>query len=389
MEYVAYQDDVGKPSAGVHEAQAANIKMVHLFKEKGLTAHPDKTGYIVFGSEKYKEQVNEQLETCELTLGTFKVKRKVCDKYLGQILHTEGNRASIEATIKEREGRIKGAIFEVKGIIEDFQMQAIGGMMSAWELWEKAMVPSLLSGSGTWVGATKHEYEACDKIQDLFWRVMLEVPDSCPKIALRAETRMIGMKHRVWQHKLLLLRRIQKQSMETLSRQILNVQQANQWPGLAAEVKDICRELGIPDINGREVSDGEVKTAILEHHDRLLIEEVENSKKMRQHAQDNFKKVQDYLKGKSVDNCRMAFRIRCEMVKEVRGNFKDKYRRKGGEHALNCEDCNSNQVQTQTHCLVCPHWEKLRTDLDLSKMEGMVTYFQRLLTERLKGDSGS
>ena len=47
--------------------------------------------------------------------------------------------------------------------------------------------------------------------------------------------------------------------METLSSKVLDVQQANQWPGLAAEVKDICRELGIPNINGREVTDGEVK----------------------------------------------------------------------------------------------------------------------------------
>ena len=59
-------------------------------------------------------------------------------------------------------------MFEVKSIIEDFRMQAIGGMMAAWHLWERAMVPSLLSGA---------------------------------KIALRAETRMIGMKHRIWEHK--------------------------------------------------------------------------------------------------------------------------------------------------------------------------------------------
>ena len=30
-EYVAYQDDVGKPSAGVRQAQTANIKMSSLF----------------------------------------------------------------------------------------------------------------------------------------------------------------------------------------------------------------------------------------------------------------------------------------------------------------------------------------------------------------------
>ena len=138
-------------------------------------------------------------------------------------------------------------------------MQAIGSMMSAWELWEKDMVPSLLSGAGTWLGATNSEYEECDKIQDMFWRVMLEMPESCPRIALRAETRMIGMKHRVWLQKLLLLRRIQKQNKETLSRKILDVQQANQWPGLAAEVKVICMELGIPDTNGREVTEGELQ----------------------------------------------------------------------------------------------------------------------------------
>ena len=207
-EYFAYQDDIGKPSAGVNEAQAANIKMDQLFKEKGLDAHPDKTGYIFFGSKNYKEKVANQLEGCELSLGNFSVKRKEFDRYLGQILHTDGVRASVEATIAEREGKMKGAIFEVKSIIEDFKMQALGGMMAAWELWEKAMVPSLLSGAGTWVGATGNEYDRCDKLQEMFWRVMLEVPESCPRIALRAETRMIGMKYRVWQCKLLLIKRI-------------------------------------------------------------------------------------------------------------------------------------------------------------------------------------
>ena len=171
--------------------------MSHLFEERNLSAHPDKTCYIVLGSKKYKDNIAKQLDTCELSLGGFPVKRKTCDRYLGHMLHSDGNKASVEATIREREGKLKGAIYEVKSIIEDFQMQALGGMLSAWELWEKAMVPSLLSGAGTWVGTTMEEYERCDKVQDLFWRVMLEVPESCPRIALRAETRMIGMKQRV------------------------------------------------------------------------------------------------------------------------------------------------------------------------------------------------
>ena len=78
--------------------------------------------------------------------------------------------------------------------------------MAAFELWERAMVPSLLSGAGTWVGITSTEEERLDKIQEFFWRVMFKVPESCPRIALRAETGIMGMKHRVWLSKLLLLK---------------------------------------------------------------------------------------------------------------------------------------------------------------------------------------
>ena len=51
--------------------------------------------------------------------------------------------------------------------------------------------------------------------------VMLRVPESCPWIALRAETGMTGMKHRIWQMKLMLLRRIQKQN--TLCREVAGI----------------------------------------------------------------------------------------------------------------------------------------------------------------------
>jgi hypothetical protein len=36
--------------------------------------------------------------------------------------------------VKDRQGKIKGAAIEVKSIIEDFHMQAMGGLVAAWEL---------------------------------------------------------------------------------------------------------------------------------------------------------------------------------------------------------------------------------------------------------------
>ena len=113
---------------------------------------------------------------------------------LGQILDGEGLDRSAEKTVQERMGRIKGANMEIKTIIEEFQMHAICGMMAAWELLERALIPSLLSGAGTWFGMKKGKkaIEMCDRLTFFFLRVMLTVPESCPKIALQCETGMMG-----------------------------------------------------------------------------------------------------------------------------------------------------------------------------------------------------
>ena len=171
------------------------------------------------------------------------------DKYLGQMIHDDGSGRSAEATVEERTGRIKGAAMEIKAIIEEFQMQAMGGLMAAWELWEKALVPSLLSGAGTWTGDIKRAVDMCDKIQEFFWRVVLTVPESCPKLALRCETKQLGMKWRIWQMKVCLLQKIKRHEKEILAKKIYDEGKQMGRPGLWHEVSDIYKKVGIPDVN--------------------------------------------------------------------------------------------------------------------------------------------
>ena len=144
------------------------------------------------------------------------------------------------------------------------------------------------------------------------------------------------------------------QKMTSLSRLILEEQIRNKWPGLVSEVQEICKELNIQDLSVDDVSANTIKQAVFDHHYKELKETIAKSKKMEKHKDENYKEIPEYMKGKSVENCRMAFRIKCEMVEEIRGNYKSKYRRMGGEDALLCPDCPSGQIQTQMHCLVCP-----------------------------------
>ena len=100
------------------------------------------------------------------------------------------------------------------------------------------------------------------------------------------------MMYRVWQSKLLLLKRIKRQSHTTLRRQILEEKQTNKWPGLLAEVSNICSELGIPDLNSHNAPAAHIKKAILHHHGKHMTEKIAKSKKMMKHKNENFSEVQ-------------------------------------------------------------------------------------------------
>ena len=107
--------------------------------------------------------------------------------------------------------------------------------------------------------------------------------------------------------------------------------------------------------------------------------------RIKKHNDDDFRELQPYFDEKSVDNGRMAFRIRSHMVKDIPGNFKNMYRRRGTEtDGLLCPDCGGEEILTQSHCLACPAWSELRQGLEMTNINDLVIFFRKLLVERAK-----
>ena len=208
---------------------------------------------------------------------------------------------------------------------------------------------------------------------------MLTVPESCPKIALRCETGMLGMKWRIWLEKILLLVRIKNQDMTSLSRQVYEESRVKGWPGLGEEVTEICKDIGIPDVNDVFVSKPGIKKAIWDHHYVDLKKELDDSNNLKDINNDDFHKVQEYFNDKSVGNTRMAFKVRSQMVPEIPGNFKNNFK-----DGLLCSYCQEGQIMTQGHCLDCPAWVELRKGLELTNIADMVVFFRKLMAERAR-----
>ena len=79
---------------------------------------------------------------------------------------------------------------KIRSVIEEFAMQIMGGMMAAKTLLERALLPSLLPGCCNWTGITKKTEDNCDDLILMYWRVMMKVPESTPKIGLIAELQL-------------------------------------------------------------------------------------------------------------------------------------------------------------------------------------------------------
>ena len=213
-------------------------------------------GQQILGSKKYKEDA--QLKNNSIDFEKFQLKEKTSDKYLRQV--SESNLASSAlASVKDRVGKIKGAAIEIKAIIKEYEMQALAGAMAAWELWEHALLPSLLSGAGTWLGEIKEAVDLCDSLQNFFWRLILEVPESCPKVYLRSETNMIGAKWRIWEAKCLLLKQIQLLEDTALAKRVRQEAEARGWPCLNQEVGEICKQVGMEVTNKHNISKSKIK----------------------------------------------------------------------------------------------------------------------------------
>ena len=144
--------------------------------------------------------------------------------------------------------------------------------------------------------------DLCDSIQNFLWRLIFEVPESCPKVALRSKTKSVGMKCKVWEAKCILLKQIQNLEDTALAKRVCQEADTQQLPGLIQEVREICSQIGIKDINKYNVSKSQIKDAIFYSHYKSMKEELSSSRKLEDIQHEDYRQIQPYFKEKSVKN---------------------------------------------------------------------------------------
>ena len=215
----------------------------------------------------------------------------------------------------------------------------------------------------------------CEELQLLYWRTMFQLPKGTPKVMMRAETLSLMMKQRIWKMKLLLAKSILTKE-GSLARAVYLEQVKNNWPGLSQEVKEICRNIGIDNINDTMVDKDTIEEAIFYHNYKEMKIDMQRYEKLEDEKDKDFTKLPCYMEGKGLEDIRLAFRIKSKMVRKIKMNYKKSY------YNLVCEMCQSGRNESQCHAMECPGWQEHRSGLDLAKLEDMVIFFKRILEDK-------
>ena len=391
LQPLSYCDDLIRATKDMNTMRAGNFKFSSLAAGKQLSYHPSKSCYLVFGSEQTKAKARIEADEEPVMLGKMILTEKQQEKYLGDILDSRGLKESVKATIKDRTGKVKGSIYELRAVIEDFRMQAVGGTEAAIDLYEACIVPSLLSNCSTWMEIDQEAEDMLDAIQDLFGRVLMQLPASTPRLAIRGALGLLGMKWRVWKEKLLLILALQEQEEGGLARDVLGQQLLMAWPGLGQEVKMICKEVGLPDITLEAVTvTKEAVTEAVKYNNlkQLKLEMQSKGQKLKQMSQTDMSRRRAYLKW-SLEEARMALRLETFMF-DCRSNMPAKYNRD-----LKCRAClpagKSDPVsiskqpdEDQEHLECCNGFAQLWQGLGSYDLQARCQFFMKVKLERLK-----
>ena len=306
-------------SKDINCLRAGNVKQDCVLRQKQLEAHPTKSCYLIFGSEQFKAKAKHECAEKPVMLGKIQMKEKQSEFYLGDVLCSEGLTASIQATIQDRTARVKGSIYELRSLVEDFRMQAVGGMMAAIDLYESCIVPSLLTNCGTWTEMTEKEENLLEEIQNMFCRAVLQVPVSSPKPSLSAVFGLTSMKVRVMEAKVLLVLAVRNQEEGGLAKEVLEEQMAMGFPGLGQEVRQICLQVGLPDVTRMDVQPEEVRKCLKLDSLTQKKSDMAGMNKLQELSQSDIRVPQEYVSW-TVEECRMAYRLQTRMF-DCRANM--------------------------------------------------------------------
>ena len=385
-----YMDDIARVSLDIASAQTGFDIMECVAESKLLDFNQDKSGFVVFGNKRRRQEIIKQLDDNPLKMYGKSIKRFESFKYLGDFLSGDGLSHSIDVTIAKRKGLVKRSIYEIRCIVDDCRSAVTGGIVAGIHVWEMAVIPMLLYNAETWQEMDKKTLQELENLQHEFLRTLLAVGSGCPIPLLLWETGTLMMEFRILQKKLLFLHHLANLPDNTLAKEVLCIQNKMGLPGIEQECSEFLSRFGMYDLclYSKERFKKLVRGKIFELNREKLLNIIKNKSYKKVNLESLEKQayeLKSYFKELKVNDSRIRFKIETKMLPTVKMNFQSDNKFTADNWVCDgCRNGHNDKRDSQSHVLSCEAYEVFRTGKDLTKDQDLVDFFKLVVDHRLK-----
>ena len=124
----------------------------------------------------------------------------------------------------------------------------MGGLIAGLEIWELAIIPSLLNNCQIWVNISEKSITMLEELQNKMYRILLNVPKTSPTPSLCWDMGGIQMRFRIITKKLEFLWHLLNLEDGALAKEILITQKHQKMPGLVQECEEWINNFNLPNV---------------------------------------------------------------------------------------------------------------------------------------------
>ena len=374
---MSFIDDMARAAYGRLEAQADINLMETVAKTKLLSFNAD-----------VKEQLEEDLRKNPLMFNGKPMKRAAKYTYLGTTLTENSVSDSVCESIKQKIGKVKHMIFEIKSVIEDCRNNVNGAFLTGLKIWEGAVVPYLFHASECWMEIPKESLTVLNNLQETLLRALLSTPTSTPKVAMYWEVGMYLAENRIIESKLLFYFHLANLSQDSLASLILTEQRKKKIPSLTQEVVRYLAMINMKETDLKTFTKGEFKRRVRlqmkEKNRQDLLSWMKTYKKVDYFAHKDEKfGMKTNFETMNLHQCRMMFSLKAESVRTVKTHQMSDRNFEEDDWSCKC-----GKLDSLSHIIRCPEYSHLRESKDLlTNEEHLVKYFQDVIKSRDEAES--
>ena len=252
----------------------------------------------------------------------------------------------------------------------------------------------ILFNSGTWVCISRKTLKVLDDLFHSFCQIIFRVSSGCPIPSFYWQSGSRKFENIILENKVNFIFHLANLPLNSLARTIYEEQNQNpELPGLVSDCKEHIQQIYSGSLNhiSKWAWKRKVKSYFKNRNTNQLLEEIKRYKKLNYEElrNESFER-KSYFSDLDLENARMIFRVRSNLVQTVRRNFSRKYR----TSSLKCQSCfcpdasPNNQTlpeDTQSHLIShCSAFDDLRVKHDLDTDKGLGEFFREVVNRRIE-----